>query len=68
VSDPVGEAERFLKRFPTAKIVIILDTHSVENGAFVWSGSSPETYRTCYMLEVRARLPATHDHRLTLPR
>lgn len=50
--DPVERAEQFLKKNKTAKIVIVLDTHCAENGAFVWTGTSPATYRSCFMLEV----------------
>ena len=48
------EAVRFLERFKMAKIVIVMDTHSSDNGAFIWKGSSsdPSSLRMCYMLEV----------------
>src|SRR5882757_2533625 len=48
-------AERFLEEHPMAKIVIIIDTHSMENGFFIWTGNSPEDYRACSLLEVSPR-------------
>ena len=59
VKDPITEAMVFLKRFERAKIVVILDTHSVENGAFVWvqPEKEGEPPKTCYMLEVSPHEP-----------
>ena len=52
VDDPVKGAADFLKRNKTAKIVVIIDTHSTENGCFVYNGDAPADYLSCYMLEV----------------
>lgn len=47
------EIAEFLARHPTAKIIIVLDTHCLgENGAFIWKGHSAETYLFCRMKEV----------------
>jgi hypothetical protein len=51
IPDGVEEAIEFLERFKNAKIVIVIDTHSVENGAFVYD-KGDEGIKTCYMLEV----------------
>ena len=50
--DPVVRACRFLKKFTSPKMVVIIDTHCLENGYFVWSGDSSENYQTCSMKEV----------------
>jgi hypothetical protein len=46
----------FLKEYPAAKIVIIVDTHCLDTGAFVWRGDSPVSYETCTLPEVSATL------------
>jgi hypothetical protein len=52
VDEPVAAAKEFLDRHPTAKIVVIIDTHSAENGGFIYEGNSPGNYQMCFMLEV----------------
>ena len=54
VEDPIQKAVEFLARFKTAKIVVVFDTHSVDNGAFIWRGNSADksSLESCYMLEV----------------
>ena len=54
VEDPIQKAVEFLARFETAKIVVVFDTHSVDNGAFIWRGNSADksSLESCYMLEV----------------
>ena len=50
----------FLMNHPTAKIIIIVNTHSLdESGAFVWGGTNPRNYLTCYMFEVGVPLYPT---------
>jgi phosphoribosylpyrophosphate synthetase len=49
-------AESFLKEHPAAKIVIVIDTHCITTGSFVWRGDSPETYEVCTLFEVSATL------------
>lgn len=44
--------EKFLKKHKTAKIIVVLDTHCIDNGFFVWSGTSEDNYRACRLLEV----------------
>ena len=41
-----------MKQFPAAKIVVVIDTHSVENGAFVWTSETGTGKNPCFMLEV----------------
>lgn len=51
ISDSAA-AEQFLKAHPTAKIVVVIDTHCIENGFFIYKGISPENYAACSLLEV----------------
>lgn len=51
-----NEAGIFLSIHRTAKIVIIIDTHCLENGAFVWVGNDPVSYQACFMPLVSTRL------------
>lgn len=55
----------FLGRHPTAKIVLIVDTHCLDNGAFVYEGHSPETYKGCRLEEVSTSV-SVGSH-LTIP-
>jgi hypothetical protein len=52
VPDAAGNAKRFLQDHPTAKIVVIVDTHCLDNGAFVYAGDSPDSYLGCMLPEV----------------
>jgi hypothetical protein len=54
ISLPLGEVDKFLTHYPTAKIVIVVETHCLENGRFVWTGESPSSYEACSLLEVRS--------------
>ena len=46
-------AGNFLDVHKTVKIVIVLDTHCLnETGGFVYKGSGPESYGACTMEEV----------------
>ena len=49
-------AARFLTDNPTAKIVVVVDTHCVENGSFVWKGAK-SNYQACGMDEVGVIFP-----------
>ena len=43
----------FLSNNPTAKILVLVDTHCLEEtGAFVWKGTDEPTYEACYLQEV----------------
>jgi hypothetical protein len=57
--DAAGNVARFLKDHKTAKIVVIVDTHCLNNGAFVYTGNSPDSYLGCMLPEV-----STPDYRL----
>lgn len=54
ISLPLGEVDKFLTHYPTAKIIIVVETHCLENGRFVWTGEFPTTYEACSLLEVRS--------------
>lgn len=49
---PVAEVVSFLKRNKTAKIIYIIDTHSMDNGFFAYTGDSPKDYMACSLEEV----------------
>lgn len=55
---------RFLNKHEWAKILIIVNTHSLENGCFVYKGDRPQDFEACSLLEVRS-LP--HRAVLALP-
>src|ERR1700753_3911595 len=48
----ITEVIKFLKTYSTAKIVVVIETHCIENGRFVWRGHSPTTYEACSLFEV----------------
>ena len=56
---PSDEALSFFQDHPTAKIIIVVDTHCVENGAFVYEGDSLATFKACYLPEVCSYVPLT---------
>ena len=45
-------AERFLQHHSTVKIVVIVDTHCVENGYFAWNKNGGGDYESCSLFEV----------------
>jgi len=51
VNDP-GAAMAFLKARPMARIIIVVDTHCLENGFFMYVGDSPVSLMGCALLEV----------------
>lgn len=52
LQDPVATAKDFLTKHGMAKIVVVIDTHCIENGAFVYTGNSAATYEACTLNEV----------------
>ena len=47
------ELAEFLNDHPLAKIIIIINTHSLnQTGAFMWGGTTAVDYKTCYMYPV----------------
>lgn len=52
VTSSVEEVTRFLNKYKTAKIVVAIDTHSLDNGFFAFEGNSATSYKACSMLEV----------------
>ena len=50
--DPVKVVDKFLECYTTAKIIIVIDTHAVENGWFAYGGDTPSDYKTCCLEEV----------------
>ena len=62
-SDPnMDRVTKFLDDHPTAKIIPVINTHSLaELGGFVWGGTDPSSFVTCYMFEVSISLcPMQH--------
>jgi hypothetical protein len=59
-------AESFLKEHPAAKIVIVIDTHCLTTGSFVWKGNRPENYEACSLFEVSATLRSAFSSSLVL--
>jgi hypothetical protein len=49
-------AERFLMSNEGARIVVIVDTHCLDNGRLVWTGTSADEYRACSLFEVSSIL------------
>lgn len=47
-------AELFIKRYDTAKILIIIDTHCGDNGRFMYAGDDEKKteYKACSLPEV----------------
>jgi hypothetical protein len=58
-SKDVSHIECFLKTHEMVKIIIVIDTHSMPNGASVWIGDSAEEYHTCALQEVSSILQST---------
>ena len=56
IEDP-NAAMAFLESRPMAKIVIVIDTHSVENGCFAYSDDEGGSVKACSLLEVRISRP-----------
>ena len=52
MDDPIATAVKFMERNETAKIIYVIDTHSLENGFFVWTGNEPKNYEACSLDEV----------------
>ena len=53
-NDPVKDVRAFMRKNTSAKIVVVIDTHCLDNGAFVYTGNSPDTYQGCLLPEVSA--------------
>ena len=57
-------AARFLAANKTAKIVVVIDTHCLEEtGSFVWRGSEPCDYEACLLPHVSTKplcIPWSH--------
>ena len=51
-SKDISHAEHFLKTHKEAKILVIIDTHCLDNGSSVWTGATAHEYRACSLLEV----------------
>jgi len=47
-----SKAEEFLTLHEGAKIVVIIDTHCLDSGKLVWSGTTADDLRACTLLEV----------------
>lgn len=52
-------AEQFLEKHPLAKILVVIDTHSDDNGYFTWRGGAGSGYESCSLLEVSTLMAAS---------
>lgn len=50
--DAVVTVLDFMKQNPTAKIIYIVDTHSMDNGFLAYTGNTPSEYMACSLREV----------------
>jgi hypothetical protein len=50
--NPIAEITAFLNTNPMAKIIYVIDTHSIENGYLTYKGNSPKDYEACSLGEV----------------
>ena len=55
-----GAAASFLAEHPTAKIVVVVNTHCLKNGKLVWKGTNTISYEACDMDEVSVICPINH--------
>ena len=61
-SKDTSHVERFLRTHPLAKIIVIIDTHSLKNGFFAWTGNGKDIeFRACSLLEVGVLLYPVHS-------
>ena len=50
---PSPEVTNFLDQHRTAKIIVVVDTHCIqETGGFLWYGHDANTYQSCSLYEV----------------
>ena len=52
LQDPFQEADKFLAKYSLAKIIVIVDTHCLDNGFLVYKGNSPVDYEQCTLHQV----------------
>jgi hypothetical protein len=52
IPKPLDEVAAFLEHYKSAKIIVIIDTHCLDGGFFVYKGTSPATYEGCSLEEV----------------
>ena len=59
---PINDVIAFLKEYLAVKIVIIIDTHCLNNGAFIYQGNSLMTYVACYLpkASIHYKSPCCH--------
>ena len=60
VANGLNAISAFLRKYDTAKIIFILDTHCRDNGHFVYKGTDPQSYEACSLLEVSG-IAASHS-------
>lgn len=60
--EPVNVVDRFLKRYATAKIIIVIDTHAVEGGWLTYGGNTPSDYKACCLEDVCPSLAFVAPH------
>ena len=50
--EPIEEVVKFLTKWESAKIVVVVETHCLESGVLIWKGNEPANYETCSLFEV----------------
>ena len=50
-NEPTSGIKAFLKEYLAAKIIIMIDTHCLNNGTFVYWDNTLMTYAACYLPE-----------------
>lgn len=51
-TDTPETAGTFLMDHPTAKIIVVIDTHCIDNGFLLWRGTTAENLLACSLSEV----------------
>ena len=55
---PYPEVSDFLDRRPSARIIVVIDTHCIQDtGGFLWDGNSAESYKSCELYDVSRGIP-----------
>lgn len=60
---PNPDVTEFLEQYPTAKIIVVVDTHCLqETGGLLWYGNNTDTYQACTLYGVSKLAPIHHFH------
>lgn len=63
VIEDSSAAMEFLERHPSGLLLLAIDTHSLDNGFFTYTGNDPASLMGCGLLEVRL----IQDHTIAMP-